>query len=407
MNQSTSIRPSIKLLTLGFLSSALGLLTIIFIVYLCLTTVAIFFTTVQELAQAEAEGVSLIEDSVLSQLGQSLSTTFVNGLRGIWDARLGFLLLGILGIFAAWAHQVGTWLEAKHVTWFSFGCMLLIIAITMITWTEAQREYLSLWIAESPEVFRWRDQLTYSYSTVISVSLIFALTITYPIWLIWHWWFRALSARFGIDGVQPAASLATTPAAPPAMSDHRAYAERLKTLRQGSDNQRTTAPSLAQSSSLAQTGSAEYVGFSPALQKLANRKVMIALAVTTVVSLLLLVPIDFYHQQGALRLQHERTFTNAETDATRSFQVTVDEGEGRIRVVNIKGLGTISIFLSHAHNSEDAAQSAVASIDPWTFEFRMDNYLYHEMSLIDVAPGVYTLHFIQSEGNEQEQRDHR
>ena len=62
-------------------------------------------------------------------------------------------------------------------------------------WMMLQCNQIQIWIAESPELFRWRDVLMRSIGTNISVTLVFSLLVAAPIWMAWRWWFERLAQR--------------------------------------------------------------------------------------------------------------------------------------------------------------------------------------------------------------------
>ena len=74
--------------------------------------------------------------------------------------------------------------------------------------------------------------------------------------------------------------------------------------------------------------------------------------------------------------------------------VEVRPGARKIRVVNINGLGAVSMYLSPTADYREA----VRNVEDWTFEWRLDEYLYTDLPMTDVAPGEYYLHFVQESG---------
>ena len=58
-----------------------------------------------------------------------------------------------------------------------------------------QCNQIQIWIAESRELFRWREVLMRSIGTNISVMLVFSLLVAAPIWMAKRWWFERLVQR--------------------------------------------------------------------------------------------------------------------------------------------------------------------------------------------------------------------
>jgi hypothetical protein len=332
---------TLRIHALGFLANALGLLTLILILYLCLAIFSLFFTTPSELARAGAADAPPFAGPAWALIGDSLLNSVWNGLRGLWHARLGFLIFGVLGGFAAWAHQIGLMVHRERAWLGSFICMAAIITVSSITWAFAQREEVALWIAESPETFRWRDLLLESYYVEVSVSLVFALSATYLIWAVWRWWYVRL-----LGWLLPDAQVLDPPDPP-----------RLDHMWQ-------------------------------------SKKPIKWVSVLFISCLVLLFPIDRYHDRVALHLQHGVAWVDDVNQPERSFVVEVRPGARKIRVVNINGLGTVSIYLSPTADHREAVQS----VEDWAFEWRLDEYLYADLPVIGVEPGEYVLHFVQESG---------
>ncbi|MEM7129062.1 MAG: hypothetical protein AAF702_22200 [Chloroflexota bacterium] len=383
---------SIKSLGVGFLASALGLLTVILVIYAGIATVGVFYTTVDQLARANAEDVVLTDDSVLTVMGQIITAALGNMVSSIWSMRVGFLAFGLLGIFAAWAHEIGLVVDPKRVWYFSFIMLYMLIAVALITWGLTQQEYISLWMADEPELYRWNDVLRRSYSTDISVALILALTISFPIWLLWRLWFGWLLPKFGGDA-EPQLKSSTIASdeshTKEPVSEHRAYAERLRALKsQGNYSD------LARDEYPPSTEFTRRTSLAPALSKLTTRGFILPAVLIFVFSFLTYFPVQSMQRQVAVNLQHDTAFMNAGNTPVLSFPVTVEPGDGRVRIVNVKGQGTVGIFLSPSNDVKDA----IKKIDEWTFEYRVDEYIYNEFTLTGIEPGDYTLHFIQDVG---------
>ena len=73
--------------------------------------------------------------------------------------------------------------------------MAAVISATATVWMMLQRNQIQIWIAESPELFRWREVLMRSIGTDISVIMVFSLLVAAPIWIAWRWWFERLAQR--------------------------------------------------------------------------------------------------------------------------------------------------------------------------------------------------------------------
>jgi len=380
----------LKLYLLGSLANALGLLTFILILYLCLAIFSLFFTTINELARAEATGPPTFTGSALDLIGDTILGSARNALKGLWDVRLGFLILGVLGALTAWAHQIGLMVHRERAWLGSFICMALIITISIITWAFAQREEVALWMAEAPETFHWRDLLLESYSVEVSVALIFALAATYLIWAVWRWWYVRLIAW--LSPVTPATEL--EPAAPlrgAGQADWRSYTSHLHELKQkalsvgrrpirfeGATTEAIPLPTLSPMDELLQSG-----------------RLIKPLAILFVLCVLVLFPVNRYHDQVAMHLQHGAVFVDVTSHRPhQEVVVRVEPGTRKIRVVNINGIGTVNLYLSP---TADYAQ-AVQSVKGWSFEWRSDEYLYTDVPVAGLKPGDYCLHFVQESG---------
>jgi len=375
---------------LGFLAGALALLSFILILYLCLATFSLVFTTINELARAEATGTPTLTGSALDLISDSVLGSVRNALKGLWDFRLGFLILGVLGAFAAWAHQIGLMVHGERAWLVSFICMALIITVSVITWAFAQREEVTLWMAETPETFGWRDFLLESYTVEVSVSLIFALSATYLIWAVWRWWYMRLILWLS----RPTLAIEPRPSPPlkgTEQEDWRSYASHLRELKReivgpGGRPERFEAPT-AEALPLPTPTPKEKLWHSGKLIK--------PLAILFVLSVLILLPVNRYHDQAAMRLQHGIVFVDvASHQPHREVLVRVQPDSHKIRVVNINGVGTVNLYLSPT----DDYLEAVKSVKDWSFVWRSDEYLYASIPLDDLEPGDYHLHFLQESG---------
>ncbi len=332
----------------GFAANALGLLTFIFLLYLCLAVSWLFYTAIDQAARARVFGGPAYQGSVLQFVVASLGASLRNAVAGVWSARLGFVVFGVLGALAACTDEVGRLFLRKERVWLSsFVCMMAIVAVSIITWAFAQREEVAAWIAGRPETYSWRHMLLRSYALDIGVSLIFAAAVSYPIWAVWQWWYRLLRSRL----------LA------------RAAPEELEAR-------------------------ATEAAFMPLQEALPSGRLVRPLAILFVLCAALAFPLNRYHDQVAMRLQHGVVFTDTASQLRKAMPVRVEPGIRRIRVVNINGVGTVGIYLSP---TDDYAQ-AVKSVRGWTFEWRSDEYLYVDVPVTDLQPGDYYLHFVQESG---------
>lgn len=379
--------PIRKVLGLGFLANGFSLFTFILILYLCLATFALAFTTVNELARARAMEISLVEGPLLPLLMASLGNTVRNALNGFWEARYGFLVFGIFGSMAAWTQQVGATVSLRWGWLGSFLCFAVILTVSIMTWAFLQREFLTLWMAESPELYRWRDTLTRSWTTEVSVSLIFALSFSYPIWAMWRWWYtRLVSSLLKVDLTSDTRTVSSQKEE--STREYAVYAARLYELKrqtQQADGPRTagraapmtTPPAATLASSLPQ-----------------GNRYLVFVLILLVVCVILLPLANRAHQRQSLRLDHGTAFVNADTQAEETFPVEIAADSRQLRIVNINGRGIVNINLRPV--DEETHQGG--SIQGWTFKWREDDYLYNEIPLNQIEPGLYQLQFIQQSG---------
>jgi len=373
---------------LGFLANALALLTFMALFYLCLTVSSLFFTIVDRLARARSAGPALGSGYALRLAGASIAGSVRNALLGLWSARLGFLLFGALGALAAWADEIGLLLLKKDRAWLgSFICMAAIIAVSIITWACAQREEVALWMAGAPETYRWRDVLLRSYAVDVSVALIFGLAITYPVWVVWRWWYSRLGTR--LLGPTPREE-ATPPLPSAAQEAYGSYAARLLALkRQGLPGE--SHPSEARRG---EAGAALPATLTPIGEILQRGTLIKPLAISFVACAALLFPVNSYHNRVAVRLQHGTAFVDTASQPEQALPVRVEPGIRRIRVVNINGIGAVGIYLSPTADY----RQAVESVRGWSFEWRSSEYLYVDVPAGNLQPGDYYLHFVQESG---------
>ena len=378
VNTSTS-----KVTFLGAVAGMLALLTFIALVYLAIIVFTLLFTTMDQLAQAQAEGTLLTDQSLLVLFGERALSSGQNALYGLWQARFGFVVFAILGVLAAIADLFGREFSPKRPWLSSLICMGVIIVFTLVAWIFTQREAVLLWMAEAPELYQWRDFLIQSYTTDIFVGVVFGLALTYPIWAVWRWWYTKLGARWVVSPTLDA------PAPKPhsAMATRRSYAARLAELK----HNRPAATSAGQTAAI----NTERIEQATSLARQRRlTKLILPLIALLLLCLAILFPLQAYYNQVAIRLQHGRTFTDVRNESHQVFEVDVQPNPYRLRIVNIKGMGTVDLFFSPSEDYE----AAVGQVTDWSFEWRSDDYLYAEIPVEGVDPGRYYLHILQKDG---------
>ena len=335
---------------LGFLASVLGLLTFILVLYVCLAIFGLFFNVIDELARARALGAELPGGSAGQIIAGMLVGSGLNALRGLWGARLGFLAFGVLGVLAAWADRLAASFVRDRAGLASLACVAVVILVTFITWSIVQGQEMDVWLSQTPDAVWARDTMRAPVGTKITVSLILGLLAVYPIWAVWRWWYVRLAGK------------PETPAEMPASTEG------------------VSAPVAAPSLRESLQGSA---------------KPVLWLAIPFVLCVALLYPVSQYHDRVSMEIQHGTAYPAVGSlTPSQMLKVSVQAEGDTIRIVNINGLGTVSIYLSPTDDTRDAVQS----LEDWTFEWRLDEYLYVDFPLDGVAPGDYYLHFVMAEG---------
>ena len=291
----------------------------------------------------------------------------------------------MIGVFAAWGHRMGLLLLPQRAWWISFGCVAVLLTISSVTWLSVQREQIALWMAESPETYRWRDLMLGSQTTALSVGPIFALAVAYPIWAVWRWWYTRLGKWWKADSSELAPP---SKGAVDSGEDHRTYAQRLAELKRGAAPAGSSPVPAPASSGQSSPGTLSLPG---AVQSNSLLVVLAVLAIGFSVAYLLA---DRYHQEVALRLEHGIAFVDTATQPQAEFPVRVDPDVQRLRIVNIKGEGAVRVFVSQP----STPLQSVAESPEWAFEWRSDEYLYQDLPVADLAPGDYTLNFVQESG---------
>jgi hypothetical protein len=372
----------LRVSAVGCAAGILALLTWVLVIYLALAIFALAFTLIDELARARAAGMAL-EGRIGLLLGQSLMASGRNALHGLWNLWGAFLVFGALGILAAWSVQLGRLVDPVHAWWISFLGVAALVVIAALTWVFVQREQIILWMAESPETYRWRDILLDSQVAALTVGPIFALAIAYPAWVAWRWWFTKLG---GVRVFGDSAGTTPTDLTRTSADDHRTYANRLAALKRGASADASQLGPRARDTSARDTKEWRRIVHS--------NRLLVLLILLVAVCLGSYIVANHYHAQLALRLQHGAAFTDATTQPHMEFPLRIASDVQRLRIVNINGLGAVSITLGPA----GAPQTVVGEASDWTFEWRADEYLYRDIPVEMLTPGDYTLTFEQSAG---------
>jgi len=310
-----------------------------------------------------------------------------NLLKGLWEARLGFLIGGFLGLAAAWGYQLILAVRPERAWPASFICLVIITSVWFITWANVLREETSLQLAEFPEIYPWRELLLGSFATTVMVALIFMIAIAYPFWIVWRWWYR-LMAGWGLVP-QPEPQVRPDLALPPsALAEHSDYAARLHALKR--DKVTVAEPAVVQAEEKLQTPSISLLVGGTGRKKLISLFVILWL-----LCLVLLFFTHRYHSRVALRLQHGKVFLEESGgESHKEYPIQVEPDIQRIRVVNINGAGRVTIYLSPGVDDDQA----ITEVRDWSFKWRDDEYLYTDLPLAMVKPGQYYLHFVQEAG---------
>ncbi len=355
-------------LALGSVASLLALTSIILLLYAGFMVVAVFYDLVDTLARAEAAGVAVTDQSFLQLVWTSVVAIGRNGWQGIVSARFAYVAFAVLGCFAAAGWFFGGYTSRTRRWWFSFGLMAAVVVLTGVAWTVLQRDQILLWIAESPELFRWRHVLQRSLLTDVSVIFIFSLLVTIPVWMSWRWWFERIALRK--KEIHP-----VTKALPSALAEHKAW-------------QRNVQPSAEPAAQV------EAVHADPYLRLLLSRSFVVP-AITVFLLLAIVVGlVNIRYKNSTLRLVHEAFVLTSENPVHEAFLSIADDAR-KIRIVNINGQGSISIALASA--DEDA--TVVDTVEDWAFERRArQEYYYQEISLDRTSAGEYRLSFRQQQG---------
>jgi hypothetical protein len=349
---------------IGFLAGALVPLTIAVSIYVCVTLFSLLFLALGELSRDAATVTG--SSSALDAIGPTILNSVKSGLQGLWRDRLGFLIFSVVGAVAAWGHQIGLVAYRDRAWLVSFLCTALITVIPAITWLVAERAEVALWIAEQPDTFVWRNQLSDSYILEVGLGLLFGLPLTYAAWVIWRWWYLRLGRWF-------------SPASLPSSSAGEQNLSREPEWATGS----------ARSEQL-DGGAAQVVP----LQRIVESQGLVAwLAILLAFSLALLLVANRYHSQVAVNIEHGSVRLDAISRPEHTVQIQVEPNARALTVVKRAGDGTVNLYLNPVANSEES----VGSVEDWSFG-RRDPNLYTSIPLANVEPGDYHIRFVQESG---------
>ena len=369
MQHSVDIRSLGRSAVLGAASNILALASLIGILYLGFAVVGVFYGLANTLARAGSEIGALTDKSAGELVLESLGGTFGNAVQGLVAAWPAFLVFAVLGIAAATGWFLSGSLSETRRWFVSFGVMTAVIGATATVWMMLQRNQIQIWIAESPELFRWREVLMRSIGTDISVMLVFSLLVAAPIWMAWRWWFERLAQR---------RSRSPTPNTPlPSALPRQNRPGRNSGTPFGRQQQATG------------VGTAD-----PYRSLLLSRPFLLAASVLFVLLSAAVLLLNSQYKQSTLRLEHG-AFVLTRVDPVSSNALVLDPDARKIRIVNVNGEGSVTVRLT-------SAESDAAALDPvtdWSFTRRNDQeYFYKEFPLTELTPGAYRLEFEQTRG---------
>lgn len=367
MQHSVDIRSLGRSAVLGAASNILALASLIGILYLGFAVVGVFYGLANTLARAGSELSALTDKSAGELVLESLGGTFGNAVQGLVAAWPAFLVFAVLGIVAATGWFLSGSLSETRRWFVSFGVMAAVIGATATVWMMLQRNQIQIWIAESPELFRWREVLMRSIGTDISVMLVFSLLVAAPIWMAWRWWFERLVQR---RSHLPASNMPLPSALP--TRDH---------------------PRRSAGTPFGRQPQATVVA-DPYRSLLLSRSFLLAASVLFVLLFAAMLLLNSQYKQSTLRLEHG-AFVLTRVDPISSNTLLLDPDARKIRIVNVNGEGSVTVRLTSAES--DAA--AVEPVTDWSFTRRNDQeYFYREFPLTGLTPGAYRLEFEQTKG---------
>lgn len=364
-------RTLLQCMVIGSLANLLVLTSLILILYAGFAVVAVFYSLVDNLAHARVEGTPLGDQSFWQLAGTSLLTSVRNGWQGLINARFAYLAFACLGLFAAAGWFFGGHMAPARRWWFSFAAMTAVLAFAAVAWMVLQRSGIQLWIAESPELFRWRHVLMRSLPTDISVILIFSLLVSIPVWMGWRWWFERLALRR--QRHRPKAT-----AMPSALAEHRALRNVLQERHTGTSAPVPHTPPPPD----------------PYTALLVSRTFLVPALLVFLGLGITIAFINMQYKTSSLRLEHD-AFVLSPRDTHRQIPLAIAEDGHKIRIVNINGEGTVSVGLY----ASDALQEPIAAVRDWSFTRRSEQeYFYQEFPLANIPADQYQLDFQQIEG---------
>lgn len=355
-------------LALGAVAGLLALTSVIFLLYAGFMVVAVFYDLVDLLARARAAGEAATDQSFLQLAGTSIVATGRNGWQGIVGARFAYVAFVVLGLFAAAGWFFGGYARGTRRWWFSFTLMAAVVALTGVAWAVLQRDQILLWIAESPELFRWRHVLQRSLLTDVSVIFVFSFLISIPAWMSWRWWFEQIALRK--QNPPP-----VTDALPSALEEHKAWQQKRRT------------PSSAAARPRVERED-------PYTRLLLSRSFLIPAVVVFLMLAAVVGLVNARYQDSTLRLVHEAFVLTSEKPIHETILSIADDAR-KIRIVNVNGQGSIDIALTTAGGNA----AVMGTVEDWAFQRRTrQDYYYREIPLAQVPAGEYRLSFRQRQG---------
>ncbi|MCE2467748.1 MAG: hypothetical protein J4G06_06955 [Caldilineaceae bacterium] len=347
----------------------MALATLIGIFYLGFAVVGVFYGLANTLARAGSELSALTDQSADELVLQSLAGTFSNAVHGLIAAWPAFVVFAVLGIVAAAGWFLSGSLSETRRWFVSFGVMASVIGATATVWMMLQRNQIQIWIAEAPELFRWREVLMRSIGTDISVILVFSLLVAAPIWMAWRWWFERLAQR---RSRLPASNMPLPSALP----------------KQDQPGRNSGTPFGRQPQS--KDGSAA----DPYRSLLLSRPFLITTSLLFMVLAVVVLLLNSQYKESTLRLEHG-AFVLTRVDPISTDTLHLDPDARKIRIVNVNGEGSVTVRLT----SSESDTAALEPVTDWSFTRRNDQeYFYREFPLTGLAPGNYRLEFEQTKG---------
>jgi hypothetical protein len=365
--------PALGFSLAGFCAGLLALFLLIVLVLLALLLFNLVFTTVSELAAARAAGKDLPMN--WGTIGVALTDALINLGRIVWDARLGLLAVGILGLLAAWGHQMG---QAIDPTWgrpASALVMVLVVTFSTTTWVFAQWAQIAEWLAQSPELYVTRDLFAGSALVDLVVSILLGLLAAAPLWMLWHQGYTWLTHAW-LPISYPSPNLSA-----PVADDYRRYTTRLHDLKRGDrfeDEPATPSASRPRHAYLQLSWFRLSMG-------------LIALLILASGSTWL---VQNAYRGVAIRLEHQTLYLRAANQPVARHLLHLDDDVRDLTIVNIDGAGSVEIALTGGSGCNDVIRPP----ERWVFVRRQGEYLHSTLPLAGLPPGVYCLELHQKEG---------